>query len=181
MTITMSQQTLIFLYSCVLGVGLSLYLDIFRVIRLVLGNPKLVTFVCDLLYFLSSTLIVYLFFVRYCSGQVRVYVLVGALLGFLFCHFSISVLFMHLAVWVVKWIRRFWGALARPFVKFGRFVGKKIQKRRQQALENRKKHKKIPENGLQPKRHVVYNLFKLYRKKPKKEDAALEEAKGPEA
>lgn len=181
MNITMSQQTLIFLYSCVLGVGLSLYLDLFRVVRLVLCNTKPVTFFCDLLYFLSSTLIVYLFFVRFCSGQVRVYVLIGALLGFLICHNSVSMLFMRLAVWVVKWVRRFLAVLVRPFVKFGRFVGKKIQKKRQQVLENRKKHKKNPENGLQPKQHVVYNLFKLYRNKTKKEDVALEEAKSPEA
>lgn len=181
MTITLTEQTLIFLYSCVLGVALSCYLDLFRVVRLILGNPKTVTFVCDLLYFLSGTLFVYLFFVRYCSGQIRVYVLVGALLGFLVCHFSVSALFMRLAVWVVRIVRKILGTLAKPFIRIGRFAGGKIKKRRAALLLKRENQKKIKQNDLKPKRRVVYNLFKLHRNKSKKEDAALEQAKDKEA
>lgn len=174
MIITLSEQTLIFLYSCLFGVLLSCYFDVFRVIRLICGNRKTVTLVCDLLFFLSGTVFVYLFFVRFCSGQIRVYVLIGELLGFLICHFSVSALFMRFAVFVVRLVRRILRFLAKPWIAVFRFFRKKFQKHHQKAEEKRKNRKKNMENSLQPHRNVVYNLLKIYRKQSKKEDTVRE-------
>jgi spore cortex biosynthesis protein YabQ len=174
MIVTLSEQTLTFLCSCVLGVLLSCYFDIFRVVRLICGNRKTVTLVCDLLFFLSATLFTYLFFVRFCSGQIRVYGLIGELLGFLLCHYSVSALFMRLAVLIVRLVRRFLRLLARPWFALFRFFRKKFQKSRAARAEKREKRKKNRENSLQPHRDVVYNLLKLYRKNSKKEDAVRE-------
>ena len=171
MIVTLSEQTLIFLYSCLFGVLLSCYFDLFRVIRLICGNRKTVTLVCDLLFFFSGTVFVYLFFVRFCSGQIRVYVLIGELLGFLICHFSVGALFMRFAVFIVRRILRF---LPKPFLAIYRFFRKKFQKHHQKAEEKRKNRKKNMENSLQPHRNVVYNLLKIYRKQSKKEDTVRE-------
>ncbi len=174
MIVTLSEQTLIFLYSCLFGVLLSCYFDLFRVVRLVCGNRKTVTLVCDLLFFLSGTVFTYLFFVRFCSGQIRVYGLIGELLGFLLCHFSFSALFMQFAVFIVRIVRRFLRLLARPWLALFRFFRKKFQKSRAARVEKLEKRKKNPENSLQPHRNVVYNLLKLHRKKSKKEDTVRE-------
>ncbi len=174
MIITLSEQTLIFLYSCFFGVLLSCYFDVFRVIRLITGNLKIITLVCDLFFFLSGTVFVYLFFVRFCSGQIRVYVLIGELLGFLICHFSISALFMRLSVIVVRKVKRFLRFISRPFVSVSRSFKEKILKRRKEKKEKRNKNKKNIENSLQPNRNVVYNLLKIYRKNLKREDAVRE-------
>ncbi len=174
MIVTLSEQTLIFLYSCLFGVILSCYFDLFRVIRLICGNRKTVTLVCDLLFFLSATVFVYLFFVRFCSGQIRLYVLIGELLGFLLCHFSVSALFMQFAVFVVGLVKRFLRFLARPWLAIYRFFRKKIDKSRARAAQKKEKRKKNTEYRFQQHSNVVYNLLTMHRKILKKEDAVRE-------
>ncbi len=176
MNFTLSGQTLVFLYACLLGIGLSLYLDVFCVIRLFCGNRKTVTLVCDLLYFLSSAVIVYLFFVCFSYGQVRFYCLVGTLLGFIACRFSVSALIVRFFSWIVRYVHRLIRAIKRPFAAYGQKLVEKKKKRKEKREEKPKKDKKIRQNCLQPVRDVVYNLFKIHRKRSKKEDASLHEA-----
>lgn len=165
MIITLAEQTLIFLYSCLLGVFLSCYFDLFQVVRLIGGNRKTLTLICDLLFFLSAALFTYLFFVRFCSGQIRIYGLIGELLGFLICHFSISALFMKFADWIVRLIRRFLRLLSKPWIAVFKYFRKKFQKHRASRAQKWEKHEKNLENNLQPPGNVVYNLLKLHQKR----------------
>ena len=131
MILSLSQQTLIFFYACFFGVLLSCWCDLFRAVRILFGQQKAVTFVCDLLFFLTASVGVCLFFIRFCLGQVRFYVLVGEALGFLMCHLTVGSFVIRLFSSFVAAVRRFFSAFfskLRPLFRFRGREEKNVKK-----------------------------------------------------
>lgn len=80
---TVSEETELFLLSVLLGGGLGVLYDVFRALRVVfppLGKPA-ATAVCDVIFFLCSGYIIYLFSLLCARGEVRGFFWAGALLG----------------------------------------------------------------------------------------------------
>ena len=174
MIITLSEQTSIFLCACLLGALLSFAYDIFRIIRMIGSRSKALAVICDLIFFLGSAVITYLYLLQRCYGQVRIFVLIGETVGFFLCHFTLSPYIVRFAAWVGRGIRHVVCFLISPFVKLFRFFGEKAQKRRGKRKINREKHKKIPQKALQPHKNVMYNL--LIKVLPKRRRCAHEKA-----
>ena len=81
--LTVPQQVIMFLCSVLLGIGLGIVFDIFRVIRIIFppSRKKLPTALSDFLYSIIFGLAVFIFSASAGRGDVRSFYVVGALLG----------------------------------------------------------------------------------------------------
>ena len=83
MELSFWQQTAAFLWSLVLGGALSVLYGALKFLRFCFSFGKAATFVCDVLFMLTSAVALFMFSLGFLNGAVRVYVLLGALTGFL--------------------------------------------------------------------------------------------------
>lgn len=84
------RQFPVVLYSLALGALLGVFYDVFRIIRL-FANPKnLSVFIQDIIYFLVSGFITFLFVLILNYGESRFYILAGEALGWILYHISLG-------------------------------------------------------------------------------------------
>lgn len=174
MNIVLVEQTKIFLYSCLLGGILSVFFDCFRILRIVIKTGTIWIAIEDIFYFLVSALITYRFLLEYTMGQPRFYVILGIILGWVLCHYTVGELLIRISTVIVKAIKRFFAFLYRiflhPIVKFFRWIGAKL-----------KKVKKRSQNCLKKKATVVYNQIIIGRIRKRKGNMTDGGEKGKES
>ncbi len=82
MELTFLQQSIAFLYSLILGVGAGVFYGVIKIIRISLCPDKVMLFVLDFVFTFSLSLALYIFSIAYLIGFVRVYAIIGIVLGF---------------------------------------------------------------------------------------------------
>ena len=87
---TPSQQCVLFLYSVLLGAALSIVYDFFRVFRAIIPHKSAMIALEDILYCVIWGLSLFVFSVELSRGEVRSYYLLGNIVGFLLCHFTVG-------------------------------------------------------------------------------------------
>ncbi len=88
--ISNTSQAVNFLYSVVLGVLFAFVYDFFRSLRKCKPHTILSVFMEDISYFFILSVITFVFLLALTNGQVRAYILIGILLGFLLFIFTLS-------------------------------------------------------------------------------------------
>lgn len=81
-------QFMIFLFSCLLGVALGLLYDAFRFVRMIINPRNIFIFIQDVIYFLVSALITFLFVLVFNKGESRFYILAGEGIGWIIYHLT---------------------------------------------------------------------------------------------
>lgn len=81
---SVSEQCSLFLLSVILGMGIGVFYDVFRTLRIVFppAAKKNAVFVEDIVFMVVSGAAVFLYAAVLCRGQVRFFCVVGTLLGF---------------------------------------------------------------------------------------------------
>lgn len=90
MEISITHQCQSFLLALGVGAGLSLLYDLFRFLRLILPEQSWRIAVEDVLYCLLCGFITVRFALWADQGRLRIYLLLGELLGWLLCHFTLG-------------------------------------------------------------------------------------------
>ena len=112
-----STQTTLFLYSLALGFGLGVIYDIFRTLRMFVPRIRWVVITADVLYFTLCGVISFFFVLVTDEGKLRIYTVLGIMLGWCIWYFSFGLLAMKISTAVVKGIKLFFAAIFKP-VKF---------------------------------------------------------------
>lgn len=99
---TLTEQTLIFLYSCLLGITLGFLYDVFRIIRMIINSRSIMIFFQDILYFILSGIITFIFILGFNSGDSRFYILAGEGIGWIAYHITIGEIIYRLSNKTVK-------------------------------------------------------------------------------
>lgn len=164
MGISIAHQTQAFFCSILIGTALGLLYDIFRIVRIALPSPKLLVAAQDILYFLLASGITCLFTLNINEGEVRSFVLVGELLGWIFYFFTIGTVVMAVSrkvIAAVKAVLAFlWKYLLRPVL---RLLGKILHILAMPLRFFPKKLKKVSAAGkysLKQSKIMLYNLIK---------------------
>ena len=161
MEISVSSQTIAFLLSCLLGAGLAAVYDVFRILRIALPQPAPVIAAQDFAYLLICAGATFFYLMTTVSGQIRLFVLVGEVIGWVLYYFTIGDVVMKAAHTVIDFVYRLLRLLLTPFI----FVGKRLYRilsRAGKKVEARAK--KISTNGkmrLKQQRLLLYNLIKI--------------------
>lgn len=95
----------IFGYSCLLGVGLGILYDVFRIIRMLINTRNITIFLQDIIYFIVSGLVTFLFVLGINEGQSRFYILAGEGIGWIAYHITLGEKIYHCSENIVKMIR----------------------------------------------------------------------------
>ncbi len=99
---TLAMQLVIFGYSCVLGAGLGLLYDFFRIVRMMINPRNIAIFIQDVIYFIISGLITFLFVLGFNRGEARFYILAGEGIGWIIYHITLGEVIYKCSGRVVK-------------------------------------------------------------------------------
>lgn len=106
MEISISHQCQSFLFALGVGAGLSLLYDLFRFLRLILPEQSWRIAVEDVLYCLLCGFFTVRFALWVDQGRLRAYLLLGELLGWVLCHFTVGQLLYAAARRIIDLLSR---------------------------------------------------------------------------
>ncbi len=99
-------QFLVFLFSCLLGAGLGALYDVFRVIRILINPRNIAVFFQDIIYFLASGFITFVFVLMFNSGESRFYIVIGECTGWIIYHVTLGEFVYKNTRNIIKFINR---------------------------------------------------------------------------
>lgn len=143
LTDTVSRQVYCFLMSIGVGALLGCVYDVFKLLHIFLPSKKIVVFIEDILYWIIAGFVTFIFILVFNSGEIRGFLLIGELCGFVIYYFLMSPFVIKLlkslisiTVAVLKFIFRiiftpikfFFRIILKPFCAIGRKIKKIIKK-----------------------------------------------------
>lgn len=128
-------QTEIFFFSLGFGFLLGILYDVFRTLRIIISDAKGFVIATDLSYFTVCSFLMFCFNLIVDNGRVRVYVVVGEILGWMIYYFSLGTVAIKLTNSVSRFfksrifapVRRFFGALRKKMSSFGKKAKKYLK------------------------------------------------------
>ena len=146
MDLSISQQAWVFLWSLLLGAGLGLLYDFFRILRLAIRWNSFWIFIQDLLYWFICAVATFFYIFATNSGEVRWYIFFGALCGAGIYFVTLSVLLMRSSRAVIRFFKMLlhglWDLITLPFRFFGMVCRPKHTLRGRKLKNTRKISKK---------------------------------------
>jgi hypothetical protein len=105
--INIKLQFFYWLLSVVLGGMYCLFYDFFRAVRLSIKCSDITVFIQDILYFSIISITTFYFLLATTNGQVRGFVIFGAVIGFVIARITVSYLIMKIYNFFLKYITLF--------------------------------------------------------------------------
>lgn len=118
-------QISLFLYACLLGIGLGVYYDIFRFAREIGFNSDINVLIQDIFFTVSIAPITFLFFTAFNNGIIRIFAIVGQFGGLLLYRYTLGVFTMMLFKLLILPIRAITNVIRKPFQTFEVFLIKR--------------------------------------------------------
>ena len=115
--ITVKSQILTFFYAVTLGIIISVLFDFFRTIRISYKHNNIFVFIEDIVFFLISTFLTFMFLMARCNGEFRTYVISAILIGFFIYRITLSKIILPTSVIITKFFIRLFGKIFLLFQK----------------------------------------------------------------
>ncbi len=164
MGISVSQQTITFLQSTLLGIGLGVLYDLFRILRLIIPSGKIISFVEDIIYFLLCGVISFAFLLAVNNGIVRGYLLIGEFLGAALYYFTLGKLIYRVADKLILFFKKFLSLFYRiflsPFVRIFRFILRILCRIASRKREKNLQKIQLNQNSLKQRHRLLFNVNK---------------------
>jgi spore cortex biosynthesis protein YabQ len=161
--ISVSQQTIAFLTACIFGMALGAIYDVFRIFRIAITCGKIVVFIQDIIFFVLSATLSFLLMLYTNTGEIRLFYILGELIGFCIYYFTIGILVYKSAKAVVEFIKKILRVVFRLILKpIWRLIiiiigfTKKISIIVINIIKN---NAKVYKTHLQVDKSIVYNLI----------------------
>ena len=171
-SISLAQQTRLFLWSLGFGFLAGAFYDFFRSVRICLGSRKWAYKITDISYLLVMGFLNFLFFLSFNEGEIRLFVFFGELLGFIVYICTVGFTFIKYFEKFVNLIKSILTAIFKvltyPFRKILEKFRKFLEKHRKKPEKNENKSK----YPLKVSNNLLYNLS---GRKSKKESQSEEE------
>lgn len=116
--ISVNNQIVTFLLSIALGFFICAFYDVFRSLRKVGFNSFVATFIADIIFWIASALITFLFLISRTNGEPRGYVLIAALLGFFVFRYIFSRFWLFGLIFFMRFIKEILGLVYVWFYLF---------------------------------------------------------------
>ncbi len=88
--ITLLSQIWLFISSVIFGVALSIIYDFFCVLKLMIKCNNILKTICDIIYFVFISILTFIFLLIFNFGEVRIFILIGMLVGWWIYHYFIG-------------------------------------------------------------------------------------------
>ncbi|MBC8545335.1 spore cortex biosynthesis protein YabQ [Clostridiaceae bacterium NSJ-31] len=160
--IEVNTQTTVFLQSLALGFALGLFYDVFRIFRLAIRHSSAIIFLEDITYFVVCAIVTFLFSLSAINGHVRVFLVIGELLGATVYYFSLGALVMRVSKAIIRFVKALFRLLyrifIRPFVVLFCWLAHKFERLSGKIAVRAKKVQAKAKYSLKQRGVLVYNL-----------------------
>lgn len=121
MIASFSQQTMLFIQSCVLGIIFGVVYDFFRAIRYELRLRFFGTFICDILFWVINLTLFLLFILNFANGVGRLYIMFAIILANTLYFLTFSIIILKIFRYIFK---LFFGTIRQIFYFLEKFLKK---------------------------------------------------------
>ncbi len=111
--ISNNTQLYSFFISCIFGAGYCAFYDVFRVVRKIITHTTVIIFFQDILYFTVIGIVTFLLQLAFSAGEIRAYLLLGILLGFVIYNFTLSLSVRKISVFLLNRLIKVIGVILR--------------------------------------------------------------------
>ena len=149
-------QTSLFLIFTINGVLIGIIFDIFRILRKTIKTSDFVTYIEDFLFWIITSIILLYSIFTYNNGELRFFMFLAVILGFVLYLFTISSYLIKINVKIINTIKRIFLKLFeiiyKPFIKVFKILKKVIFKPILFVIINIRKNMKNIKNSLKDKK-----------------------------
>ena len=125
----MQNQVYVFAIFILNGFIIGILFDIFRIFRKSFKTPDFITYIEDILFWILSALLLLYSIFKFNNGELRMYIFLGIISGFLVYFLIFSKLFVDISVYTIKLIKKLINMLIIvPFKFFIKIINKIIYK-----------------------------------------------------
>lgn len=167
MELTIASQTWMFLLSILVGAVLGVCYDAFRILRLAVQHPSGVVVIEDVLYAVICAVVSFGYLLVMDCGEIRLFVLVGELIGAVLYFCTLSVLLIAVSKQIISAIKWFFTQLYRiflaPIVRFFKYIFGKITLSYDFFAKRVQNKVKTSQNHLKKPNCLLYTLYKQLR------------------
>ncbi len=125
---TVNEQTQLFLLSCLLGIPIGVFFDVFRALRSVIPHNTALVLIEDIVFMLVYAVFMTAFTIVCARGDYRFFYTIGNILGFALYFFTVGNVVIGVIRRLSHWINSFFKLIFTPFKLFYNKFLKKSQK-----------------------------------------------------
>ncbi len=114
--IGVTEQLTTFGISCLIGAGLGIFYDFFRIVRKAIPHNWVFIGLEDLTFFIAATTYSFNFMVSVLDGRIRFFIIIGELLGWVIYFFTLGVVVMGVSDKIIACVKYIITALIRIFI-----------------------------------------------------------------
>lgn len=114
----MQNQAYTFIIFVLNGFIIGIFFDIFRILRKGFKTPDVITYMQDIAFWILSGLIILYSIFKFNSGELRLFIFIGVLLGIWAYILVLSKLFINMSVHIINFIKKFFEILIVKPVQF---------------------------------------------------------------
>lgn len=158
---TIQEELFLFLFSCVAGVFIGVFYDIFRTLRIMIPHNSFFVVAEDVVFLSCYTIFLISFASVQARGELRFYFIVGNAIGFTLYFFTIG-------IFVIRTFRKFFGFIGALFAPIKAIYLTICKKARCKFVENSKLFTKPIKKCnllLQNDKHLLYNIRESKKRK----------------
>lgn len=123
--LTQLYSMLVFIIS---GIFIGIFFDIFRILRKSFHTPDIITYIEDTLFWLITGLFLIFVIFNFTNGEIRIYNIIGLILGSLLYMILISKIFIKINVKIVLFIKKIVISITKILIIPIQFLAKILQK-----------------------------------------------------
>lgn len=123
--LTQLYSMLVFIIS---GIFIGIFFDIFRILRKSFHTPDIITYIEDVLFWLITGLFLIFVIFNFTNGEIRIYNIIGLILGSLLYMILISKIFIKINVKIVLFIKKIVISITKILIIPIQFLAKILQK-----------------------------------------------------
>lgn len=101
-----NNQAFLFLVFLLNGVIIGLIFDFFRIVRKSFKTTNIITYIQDILFWILTGISIIFCMYKYSDGEIRFFMLLGIILGFLLYLLMFSPFIIQICVFIIKYIKK---------------------------------------------------------------------------
>lgn len=121
MDLSVNIQLWQFVYALLFGAFLGVFYDVFRIIRNIINNGKMLIIFEDIIYLFVSSVLTFCFAFFINNGQLRFFIIIGIVLGLIVYYFTVGFIVMKSVNFIILLLKKIFGfvfaLIIFPFVK----------------------------------------------------------------
>ena len=178
--LTIHEETVLFLSSVLLGIGMELIFDVFRALRIILPHKAAAAAAEDVLFILIWSGSIAAFTSAFAKGDLRFFCIGGSIIGFVLCRLFIGNPVVKLLAKLMQTVVKIISWCTRPFRILCVRIYRKCRLKFVRNAKNRSQKKKIQPALLIAPFKMLYNVYNRKRKQGDNRSGSEKQRKKPQ-